>query len=81
MGTLPLGPDSTRSGSFRFVAGRPSSRPITAYTHEPVQTLVSSVESGSEAMNSCSRRLWISCLVPNPPGMRKASMAGRSAKL
>jgi hypothetical protein len=51
---------------------------MTPYTQEPVQTLVNRQLSGSDWMNSCNRRLRISCLVPKPPGMRKAFMAGRS---
>ena len=35
---------------------------------------------GSERMNSCSLALLISCRVPKPPGIRKASIAGRSLK-
>src|ERR671920_1149809 len=78
IGTLPGGDFSTLSGSLRLVAGKPSRRPIFPYTHEPVHTLVKSVESGRERTNSCRRRLYVSCLVPKPPGIRNASMAGAS---
>ncbi len=61
---IPGGFASVRSGSFRFVAGRPSSSPIAPYTHEPVHTLVRSVDSGSARMKSCSRRLCTSWRVP-----------------
>lgn len=47
IGTFPKPEASMRSGSLRFVAQSPSRSPILPYTHDPVQTLVSSVESGS----------------------------------
>jgi hypothetical protein len=80
-GHLAVRAASARSGSLRFVAASPSRSPMTAYTHEPVHTLVSSVVDGWARMNSCRRRLCISWRVPNPPGMRNASIAGSSEKL
>lgn len=53
--------------------------PAAPKIQAPVQTLTRSVFSGKARANSSRRPLCISRRVPIPPGIRKASMSGRSS--